>query len=1017
MKKTCLIICLLSITLSGFAQHDQHNMPSKNSAQQRSQQQSARRIGPVVEYHLYVKDTIVNFTGKNRKALAINGQIPAPTLRFTEGDSAVIYVHNLLNEEVSIHWHGVLLPNPEDGVPVLNTPPIHAKQTHTFRFRIIQNGTLWYHSHSGFQEQEGLYGPLVFYPAVQEKESGKMEEVLQLSDWRDERGSSIMRSLKRRNEWYAIKKKAVQSWGEAIVKGHFGDKVQMEWTRMPGADVSDVYYQKHLMHGQPVRTFEKYKKGDSVLLRVINGSAATYYWLQYSGGKMKVIGTDGNDVMPVEVDKLLIATAETYDIMIKIPDNGQYEFRATAQDITGYTSAFFGTGPQVQAKDIPPLDYMVLMNEMNRMTWMMKGMGMKMKMGLYMKMNMENMNMGGMQMGGMQGDMPGMNQGNMPNMMDTAGNNMPMDHNKMDSSMNMNMDSMQHGNMDMSDTAKKNNNMQNMDHSNMPGMQKTTTPKKTTTTPAKKPAPKKTTAPGKKPAAKKPAPKKPAPKKKDPMQGMDHGKMKMGYLPEKPTRFNPGLATSLYGVSTPAFNTVLVNVQTQDTVPNKNKAMAGHDMGNMKMDTLPKKQNAPANQQMNKQNNMGNMKMDTVPKKQNAPANQQMNKQNNMGNMQHGNMNMGGMKGNNNMGGMQMNNMQPQDTSRSYMLQTMMPKTPMTGFDFPPGNGNDVVLSYNMLRSDTATVLPKNRPWREIEITLSGNMQQYVWSVNGKTLSEQDMKFMIRKGENVRVVFTNATMMEHPMHLHGHFFRVINNQGANAPMKHTFNINAMATQVIEFAATEEKDWFLHCHTIYHMVGGMATIFSYEGTVSEVQKAYPGELRKFKREHGSLLFPWANASFHNQGTFGTLVLSGRKFRLDQDWRSDYKKNYDLETRFQYFLDKRQFFSVFAGAQFERNNKRNGKIINEIENTKVATAGFIYTFPFFINAEARFDHRGRFRFQLRREDIPITTRTRMDVYWNTDKEFGLATRYIIAKYLALSANYDFQYGFGVGLAIVY
>ena len=1004
MKKTCLLICLLSITLYGFAQHEQHNMPAKNTAQQRN----ARRIGPVVEYNLYVKDTVVNFTGKKRKALAINGQIPAPTLRFTEGDSAVVHVHNLLNEEVSIHWHGVLLPNPEDGVPVLNTPPIHAGQTHTFRFRIIQNGTLWYHSHSGFQEQEGLYGPLVFYPAVQENESGKKEEVLQITDWRDERGSSIMRSLKRRNEWYAIKKKGVQSWGEAIVKGHFGDKVQMEWTRMPGADVSDVYYQKHLMHGQPVRTFEKYKKGDSVLLRVINGSAATYYWLQYSGGKMKVIGTDGNDVTPVEVDKLLIATAETYDIMIRIPDNGQYEFRATAQDITGSTSAFFGTGPQVKAKDIPPLDYMVLMNEMNKMTWMMKGMGMKMKMGLYMKMDMENMNMGGMQ-GGMQGDMPGMNHGNMQNMnmTDSSMNNMPMDHSKMDSSMNMsdtakknnNMNMtdssmnnmpMDHSkmdssmNMNMGDTAKKSNNMQNMDHSNMPGMQKTTTKK--TTTPAKKPAPKNTKAPVKKPAAKKPAP-----RKKDPMQGMDHGKMKMGHLPEKSTRFNPGLATSLYGVSSPAFNAVLTNVQTQDTVPDKNKTMPGHNMGNMKMDTVPKKQNAPANQKMN------------------MPAN--------MENMQHGNMNTGGIKGNNNMGGMQMNTMPPQDTSRSYMLQTMMPKTPMTGFDFPPGNGNDVVLSYNMLRSDTMTALPKNRPWREIEITLSGNMQRYVWSVNGKTLSEQDMKFMIRKGENVRVVFTNATMMEHPMHLHGHFFRVINNQGANAPMKHTFNINAMATQVIEFAATEEKDWFLHCHTIYHMVGGMATIFSYEGTESEVQKAYPGEFKKFKKEHGSLLFPWVNAAAHTQGTFGTMVLSGGNFQLDQDWRSDYKKNYDFETRFQYFLDKRQFFSVFAGAQFERNDKRHGKISPLVENQRVATMGLIYTFPFFINAEARVDHRGRFRFQLRREDIPITTRTRLDFYWNTDREFGLATRYIIAKYLALSANYDFQYGFGVGLAIIY
>lgn len=990
MKDICLLACTLFLTLSGWAQHDQHNMPLKSTNQQRSQQRSARRIGPVVEYHLFVKDTVVNFTGKQRKALAINGQIPAPTLRFTEGDSAVIYVHNGLNEEVSIHWHGVLLPNEEDGVHVLNTPPIHAGQTHVFRFRIIQNGTLWYHSHSRFQEQEGLYGPLVFYPAVPERESGKMEEVLQLSDWRDERGSSIMRSLKRRNEWYAIKKKAVQSWGESIVKGHFGDKVQMEWTRMPGADVSDVYYQKHLMQGQPVRTFEKYKKGDSVLLRVVNGSAASYYWLQYSGGKMRVIASDGNDVTPVDVDKILIATAETYDIMIKIPDDGQYEFRATVQDITGHASAFFGTGPQVKAKDIPPLDYMVLMNEMNKMTWMMKGMGMKMKMGLYMKMNMDNMKMGGMNMGGMQGGMQGMDHGNMQNMnmTDSARNNVPMEHNRMDTSMKM--DNMQHDQMNMRDTAKKNAGMQTMDHSNMPGMQKKPAAKKTTTTTARKPAarkpaPKKTT-PAQKPAVKKPAQKKPAPKKKDPMEGMDHSKHGGMSLPDrKPLVFNTQLLAKL--------DSSLTNSSIADTVPDKNKnqqrPMPGHDM-----------------------HNMGNMKMDTVPKKQNAPANQNMNMQNNMGNMQHGNMNMGGMQG-----AKQKNTLNERDTSRSYMLQTMMTPMPMTGFDFPPGNGNDVVLGYDMLRSDTATVLPKNRPWREIEITLSGNMQRYVWSINGKTLSQQDTKIKISKGENVRVVFTNATMMEHPLHLHGHFFRVINNQGAYAPMKHTFNINAMHTQVIEFAATEEKDWFFHCHTLFHMIAGMATIFSYEGTESEVQKAHPKEFRAFLREHGSQYFPWANVALHSQGTFGTAAVSGAKTQLFVEWKYNWKKNYEVEPRLQYFLDKRQFFSAFIGSDLQHIDDVVNKIPVHLEDKHVATAGLIYTLPFFINAEGRVDHTGRFRLQFQREDLPLTTRTRVDFFWNTDKEYGFEARYIIAKNLAVSANFDNEFGWGAGISIVY
>lgn len=967
------------------AQHEQHNVGNQNTDQRRSLQKGVRRIGPIVEYHLYVKDTVVNFTGKNRKALAINGQIPAPTLRFTEGDSAVIFVHNLLNEEVSIHWHGVLLPNEEDGVHILNTPPIHAGQTHTFRFRIIQNGTLWYHSHTKFQEQEGLYGPLVFYPATSEPESGIKEEVLQISDWRDEKGKSVMRSLRRRNEWYAIKKKAVQSWGEALAKGHFGDKVQMEWTRMPGADVSDVYYQKHLMQGQPVRTFEKYKKGDSVLLRVINGSAASYYWLQYSGGKMRVIASDGTNVKPVEVDKILIATAETYDIMIKIPDNGQYEFRATVQDITGYSSAFFGSGPLVKAKDIPPLDYMVLMREMNQMTWMMKGMGMKMKMGLYMKMDMNNMKgMGGMNMGGMHGmDHGNMNMDNMPSpRTDTLAEKPKMDH-------------MDHGNMNMTDTARQHNdtmNMQDMDHSNMPGMKKTPTTKKPTVTTKNSKAPAKKIIPKKKPVRKKASPKKRAPKKKDPMEGMDHSKHGgMSVSPFNSKKFNARLLTRLLEENAESTISSTGIAHRKDTVPGQNKpnSMQGHDMHNMR-----------------------NMQTDTVPKKQ------QLGNQKNMDNMQHGNMNKSNMNLGGMQGGKQKGTLNMRDTSRSYMLQTMMTPMPMTGFDFPPGNGNDVVLGYDMLSSDSgATVLPQGRPWREIELTLSGNMQRYVWSINGKTLSEQDTKVMIRRGENVRVVFTNATMMEHPIHLHGHFFRVINNQGSEAPMKHTFNINAMHTQVIEFAATEEKDWFLHCHTLYHMITGMATIFSYEGTESAVQKAHPGGLKAFKKDHGAQYYPWANALFHNQGTFGTAVLSGRRFQSDFDWKWNYKKSYELELKAQYFLDKRQFFSFFVGGEYEKNNMRKGKEVPLREKEQIGTAGLVYTLPFFINVEGRIDHRGKMRFQAMREDFPLTTRTRLDAYWNTDKEYGFEARYIIAKYLAVSANYDSDFGWGAGISIIY
>ena len=996
------IFSLAAVHASG--QHDHGKATVTTDSSGRSHQRGVRRIGPVVEYHLYVKDTTVNYTGRKRKAIAINGSIPAPTLRFTEGDSAVIYVHNLLREEVSIHWHGILLPNEQDGVPLLNTTPIRRGQTHTFRFRIIQSGTFWYHSHTEFQEQVGLYGPLVLLPATPNTTRPKAEEVLQLSDWRDERPGSIMRSLKRRQDWYAIKKKGVQSWGEAIVKGHLGDKVQMEWTRMPGADVSDVYYPVQLMHGKPVQTFEKYRKGDSVVLRVINGSAATYYWLQYSGGKMTVLAADGNDVRPVDVDKLLIATAETYDVLIRIPDNGQYEFRATAQDITAQASAFFGSGPQVKAKDIPKLDYLVLMNEMNKMTWMMKGMGMKMKMGLYMEM--PEMDMSSM------GAMPGMDgAGQMGNMgHDTSmPMNMPAGHN-MDS-MGKRADSVQQPmNMDH----------MNMDHSKMPGHAPATAPK-----PAPKPktAIKKTAAkptpakktPAKKTPVKKTPPKKQAPKE-NPMPGMDHSKMpgmKMKMAPDGFGRRGP---------VDPALNAfillpgILDEAPAGDTVPTKAQPPMDHSMhAGMQMspagrDTLPKKGQDTMDHSGHAGMQMPARNKDTVSRS-NPP----------MGNMPMGNMPMNHMAGHQGMPGMSNRNMGGMgtmgDTSRSYMLQNMMADMPMTGFDFPPGNGNDVVLSYDMLRSDTVTTLPANRPWREIKLTLSGNMQRFVWSINGKTLAQQDFKVMIRRGENVRVVFTNATMMEHPIHLHGHFFRVINRQGGYAPMKHTFNIKAMDVQVIEFAATEEKDWFLHCHTLYHMMAGMATIFSYEGTESAVQKAFAHEFGMFRRMHGNRYYPWGDLSVHSQGLFGSAFLSGPRFQLASEFRYDYKKGYEIEPRLQMFLDRRQYFSAFVGGEWERVEFDQPKSSAEGLSRRVGTAGLIYTLPFFIDVEGRVDTRGKFRLELRREDLPLTTRTRIDFRWNTDKEFGINAKYIVAKYLAVSANYDNEFGWGAGVSIIY
>ncbi len=376
MKQILLLIPFLFFVILCYGQHKHISSDYSN------QRKAPSRRGNRVVYHLNVKDTVVNFTGKKKSAIAINGKIPAPTLYFTEGDTAVIYVHNMLHEEVSIHWHGILLPNDEDGVPYLTTTPIKAGMTHVFKFPIIQTGTFWYHSHTELQEQFGLYGPLVMYKAEENKIK---EEVLQLSDWTDIKPKEVLRLLKRNSDWFEIQKGAVQSYGEALGKGQVKDRLKFDWIRMPGADISDVFFPRYLMHGSAQRYLPLYHKKDSIRLRIINGSAATYFWLQFAGGKMKIVAADGNDIKPIEVDKLLIATAETYDVIITLPDDKQYELRATAQDIKGYSSAFFGEGEKVKAPDIPSLDYYKTMGEMNAMMSKMKKMGMKMTMGLKMQ--------------------------------------------------------------------------------------------------------------------------------------------------------------------------------------------------------------------------------------------------------------------------------------------------------------------------------------------------------------------------------------------------------------------------------------------------------------------------------------------------------------------------------------------------------------------------------------------------------------------------------------------------------
>jgi len=317
-----------------------------------------------VRYDLYIRDTMVTYGNKLKRAIAVNGQIPMPTLTFTEGDTAEIWVHNELEEETTLHWHGLFLPNRMDGVPFLTQMPIKPHSTYLYKFPIIQHGTHWYHSHSGLQEQIGMYGAFIMN---KRKEWDIPTIPVVLSDWIDMNPKEVNRSLHNQTDWFGIRKNTIQSYTEAIRTGHLKTKLTNEWKRMLAMDVSDVAYDSFLINGKNQSTQPEFKAGDKVRLRIANGGASSYFWLKYAGGKITVVATDGNDVEPVEVDRLLIAVSETYDVVVTIPENKSYEFLVTPEDRTKSASLWLGSGQKVAAAKLPTLKYFAGMKMMNDM--------------------------------------------------------------------------------------------------------------------------------------------------------------------------------------------------------------------------------------------------------------------------------------------------------------------------------------------------------------------------------------------------------------------------------------------------------------------------------------------------------------------------------------------------------------------------------------------------------------------------------------------------------------------------
>lgn len=309
-------------------------------------------------YDLEIKEQDVFITGKAVKALTINNQIPGPTLYFKEGEDAVINVKNSLNEKTSIHWHGILLPGNMDGVPGLNGfEGIAPGKTFTYKFKIRQAGTYWYHSHSNLQEQQGLYGSIVIEPS---KSKVDKDYVIVLSDFTEENPNRILNNLKIDSGYYNYHKRTVMTFFSDVKKNGFSETLQdyLNWgeMRMDPTDLSDVSKYHFLINGKTAdqNWSAIFKKNERVKLRFINAAAMTIFDVSIPGLKMKFVEADGQPIKPVIADEFRIAPAETYDVIVEPSEEKAYTIFAESLDRLGYA---LGTlAPQKNMKgEIPKM--------------------------------------------------------------------------------------------------------------------------------------------------------------------------------------------------------------------------------------------------------------------------------------------------------------------------------------------------------------------------------------------------------------------------------------------------------------------------------------------------------------------------------------------------------------------------------------------------------------------------------------------------------------------------------------
>jgi len=581
--------------------------------------------GPNIDLTVTGQEYVVD--GRRGHSVAVNGSVPAPLLRLQEGSRVRLTVNNHMNEDTSIHWHGVLVPFEMDGVPGVSFPGIKPHSTFVYEFPLIQAGTYWYHSHSGLQEQLGLYGPIIIEPAGPDPIVFDREHLIVLSDWTFMHPHVLFERLKQQGGFFNRQKLTLAERFGGTDPQSPQERQMFARMRMDPTDISDISAAAYRFlvngHSPQENWTGLFRPAERVRLRVINAATQTIFNLRIPGLPMTVVAADGADVRPVEVDELQIGNAETYDIIVE-PGDQAYALIAETIDRSGMAIATLAPRAGMRG-EAPPLRERPVLG--------MKDMG---------------MDHSAMEPAGMDHSMVD----------DTTMDHGAMDHSAMDHSA-MEHAAMDHGAMEHSA----------MEHS-----------------------------------------------------AMDHSGM------DSSTMDHAGMSDSVV----PAAASGMAGMSMRDKSKVDFPVGAGVDM-------------------------IAPMPMDRVG---------------------------------------------------------------------DPGLGLEDVGHRVLTYRDLAALSPvgdTREPSSTVEIDLTGNMERFMWSMDGRKLSENPEPYRFARNERVRLRLINDTMMTHPMHLHGHFFEIVNGQGTLQPQKHTVRVLPGGYVDLDLTADAPGDWAFHCHLLYHMHAGMMRV--------------------------------------------------------------------------------------------------------------------------------------------------------------------------------------------------